>query len=177
MLVRMNRNGKAGGLLLEARRRAGLTQAALAERAGVTQSMISAYETGAREPSMSTLERLVAAAGLVLDLRVECATPESTRLHGPLGRRLVMHRDEVIAAAAAHGASNVRVFGSVARAEEDADSDIDLLIDLEPDVGLFGLMRLRRELEDVLGIHVDVVPDGGLKPGVMEAVMTDALAL
>lgn len=49
--------------LREARRRAGLTQAALAQRAGTSQATVSAYERGSKEPSVETLDRLLAAAG------------------------------------------------------------------------------------------------------------------
>lgn len=58
----------AGGVLREARLRAGLTQRALAERAGVAQPVIAAYEAGRRQPSVPTLLRLVRAAGQRLDL-------------------------------------------------------------------------------------------------------------
>ncbi|HEY6746335.1 MAG TPA: helix-turn-helix transcriptional regulator, partial [Mycobacteriales bacterium] len=61
----------AGSVLRAARKAAGLTQAELARRAGVTQSVISAYEAGRREPSVATLSRLVDAAGATLRLHVE----------------------------------------------------------------------------------------------------------
>lgn len=61
----------AGDLLRLARAKAGLTQAALAERAGVTQTLISAYENGRRQPTLPTLLRLLDAAGLELRTRLE----------------------------------------------------------------------------------------------------------
>jgi len=64
-----------GTLLRDARRRCGLTQAELARRAGVTQSVISAYESGARQPSLPTLARLVAAIGLELAIGVRKPVP------------------------------------------------------------------------------------------------------
>ncbi len=75
------------------------------------------------------------------------------------------------------GASNIAVFGSVARKEDHADSDIDLLVDLDPDVGLFALLRMRRIAEDVLGRRVDLVPRSDLKPDLTEAVRREAIAL
>jgi len=57
-----------GATLREARRRAGLSQAALAERTGTSQATISAYETGAKQPSISTLTRLLAATGHSLEI-------------------------------------------------------------------------------------------------------------
>jgi transcriptional regulator with XRE-family HTH domain len=61
----------AWALLQEARRRSGLTQAELARRAGVPQSTVAKIERGRRDPSLSTLERLVRAAGL--ELRIQLA--------------------------------------------------------------------------------------------------------
>ena len=79
--------------------------------------------------------------------------------------------------AAKHGAGNLRLFGSTARGEDRSDSDIDLVVHLEPWVGLIGLARLQRELEEILGARVDLVPDDGLKPEVRAAVERDAVAL
>jgi len=69
----------------------------------------------------------------------------------------------VLATARRHGAGNVRVFGSVARGEDQPGSDIDLLVDLAPGTGLFSLGALERELSEVLGSHVDVVPSDSLR--------------
>ena len=69
--LRMSSNTpSAGAVIREARRRVGLSQAELGRRAEVTQSVVSAYESGARQPSVPTLTRLVDAAGLRLDLQV-----------------------------------------------------------------------------------------------------------
>ena len=59
----------AGALLLDARRRSGLTQAQLAERAGVVRPLISQYETGKKDPSVSMLARLVDACGMELRMQ------------------------------------------------------------------------------------------------------------
>lgn len=64
--------------------------------------------------------------------------------------------------AADHGASNVRVFGSVARGSAGPESDIDLLVDFEPGRSLVDHVGLWRDLEDLLGRPVDVVSSGGL---------------
>ena len=61
-----------------------------------------------------------------------------------------------------HGASNVRVFGSVARGDSTAASDVDLLVDMEPGRSLFDLAGLWRELESVLKRRVDIISAGGL---------------
>lgn len=116
----------AATLLREARRRAGLTPVALARRAGVTQSVVSAYASGSRRPSLSTLERLVGATGLELDLRLRRPRSRLRRLTGPPGRRLRAHRGAVRDVAARHGVTHVRDFGSAARGEDTALSDVDL---------------------------------------------------
>ena len=68
-----------------------------------------------------------------------------------------------MAVAARHHASRVRLFGSVARGDEGPDSDIDLLVDFSQGSSLFDLMRMTRELQELLGHSVDVVSVGGLK--------------
>ncbi|GAA5152440.1 nucleotidyltransferase [Pseudonocardia eucalypti] len=75
------------------------------------------------------------------------------------------------------GARNVRVFGSVARAEDGQESDIDLLVDLDDGVGLISLAGLRRELTELLKVSVDVVPAAMLKPGVRVEVLAEAVPL
>jgi predicted nucleotidyltransferase len=66
-------------------------------------------------------------------------------------------RAELIGIAAQHGASNVRVFGSVARGDANSASDIDLLVELEPARSLFDLGGLCEDLQDALGRKVDVI--------------------
>jgi uncharacterized protein len=81
----------------------------------------------------------------------------------PLRSLISARREQVMAVAARHHANRVRVFGSVARGDDRPDSDIDLLVDFAPDSSLFDLMRMTRELEELLGHPVDVVSTGGLK--------------
>jgi uncharacterized protein len=81
----------------------------------------------------------------------------------PLRSLVSARREQVMAVAARHHANRVRVFGSVARGDDRPDSDIDLLVDFTPDSSLFDLMRMARELEELLGHPVDVVSAGGLK--------------
>jgi predicted nucleotidyltransferase len=86
-------------------------------------------------------------------------------------------RDEILRVAAQHGASNVRVFGSVARGEADAASDVDLLVDLEAGRSLFDHVALCLALEELLGRRVDVATDGALKPRIRDRVLREALPL
>ena len=169
--------GTASRALHEARLRAGLTQTELARRAAVTQSVISAYESGARQPSLPVLERLVAATGLELELRVRKAPSPLSRLTGPLGRKVRAQRAEIKRLSAKAGVTNLRVFGSVARGQETAHSDVDLLVDLNTDTGLFALVALRGELERLLEAGVDLVPADSLKDGVRQNALRDTVSL
>jgi hypothetical protein len=140
--------------------------------------VISVYESGRREPALSTLERLVAATGHRLILGLETDPDVRPGLPDtPLGRRLRQRRAAVLAAASRHGASNVRVFGSVARGEDTSASDIDLLVDLVPETGLFSIGRLEREISEVLGVHVDVAPSDSLLPAVRAEAEAEAIEL
>jgi len=167
----------AGALLRKARRQTGLSQVELAMRAGVTQSVISAYESGHRQPAIPALAALVDAAGYELVVDVRRQPRRLGRLSGPVGRRVRRRRHDLIAAAAAHGVRNLRVFGSVARGEDRPDSDVDLLADLPPDLGLFELGRVEAELEAILGSRVDLIPADDLKLGTRERVERDLVAL
>lgn len=86
-------------------------------------------------------------------------------------------REEILLIAARHGARNVRIFGSVARDEAGRDSDVDVLVDLEPGRSLFDLGGLLMELQDLLGCRVDVVTEKGLRPRIRERVLREALPL
>jgi hypothetical protein len=154
-----------------------MTQAELARRAGVTQSVISAYESGRRQPALPTLLSLVAATGHDVDLRLRRRPAAGGALTGPLGRRVRLRRDELKRLAAVHGVADVRVFGSVARGTDRPDSDIDLLVDVTPGTGIFALGRLRAELEDLLGAPVDLVPQGDVKPDVRARAEREAVSL
>ena len=168
---------RSGSLLREARQHAGLSQAELAQRARTTQSVVSAYESATRQPSLPMLNRLVAATGLELDVRVRRSRPSSSPLQGPLGRRIRTHRREMKRIAARYGLTNLRVFGSVARGEEAPGSDIDLLVDIASGVGLLTLARCQHELQSLLQGAVDLVPARDLKPSVARAVFADAVPL
>ena len=72
-------------------------------------------------------------------------------------------REDILRIASRRGAYNVRVFGSVARGEADAKSDIDLLVDLEPGRSLFDLGGLLMDLQNLLGHEVDVETERGLR--------------
>lgn len=66
--------------------------------------------------------------------------------------------------AARHHATNLRVFGSIARGVDTLDSDVDLLVSFDPDASLVDQAGLIADLEELLGVHVDVVSDRALTP-------------
>jgi len=86
------------------------------------------------------------------------------------------HKSDILRVATAHGASNVRVFGSVARGTATPASDVDLLVDFQPGRTLVDHVRLWRELEALLGTSVDVISAGGLTER-DDDIRADALAL
>jgi predicted nucleotidyltransferase len=86
-------------------------------------------------------------------------------------------RETILCICAKHGARNVRVFGSVARGEADEQSDIDLLVDMEPGRTLLDLGGLLMDLQALLGQNVDVVTERGLKPRIRERVLAEAVTL
>jgi predicted nucleotidyltransferase len=87
-------------------------------------------------------------------------------------------REQVLAVAAKHGASNVRVFGSVVRGEDTPESDIDFLIDYDPEqVTPWFPGGLLMDLQDLLGRRVDVLTEQGISPLIRERVLAEAKPL
>ncbi|MBI3321979.1 MAG: nucleotidyltransferase family protein [Candidatus Omnitrophica bacterium] len=94
-----------------------------------------------------------------------------------LQERIRDHRAEILRLAAKYGARNMRVFGSVARGDARPDSDIDVLVDLEPGHSLLDLGGLLIELQELLGCHVDVVTPQGIRPRLRERILREAISL
>jgi predicted nucleotidyltransferase len=86
-------------------------------------------------------------------------------------------KDEILRIAARHGASNVRVFGSVARGEARADSDVDFLVELEEGRSLFDLGGLLMDLETLLGRRVEVVTEKALHWYIKDRILHEAQSL
>lgn len=86
-------------------------------------------------------------------------------------------RDDILKLAHQYGAYNVRVFGSIARGEADSESDIDLLVDMEPGRSLLDMGGLLMDLRELLGTSVDLVTETNLKQRIRERVLQEAIPL
>lgn len=144
-------------LLRVARLAAGATQREFAASLGIAQPNLAAIESGRRTVSAEYLAELLEAAGYRPSLALARA------------------RDQVLESAAKYGFSNVRVFGSIAAGTDDFGSDIDLLVDAPPAIGIeFGL--LADDIEQLTGFPVDLLID---RPGktFIEAIRPMAVAV
>jgi len=90
---------------------------------------------------------------------------------------LSSHREELLRIAAAHKASNVRVFGSVARGDAHFGSDIDFIVDLGDGATLLDLGGIQSGFEDALGCRVDVGGASALKDEMRDRVLAEAVPL
>ena len=89
----------------------------------------------------------------------------------------ILNKTKIKQIASSHGAFNVRLFGSVARGDETKDSDVDMLVDMEPGRSLFDLMMLKEELEEELGRRVDIVTEKSLNRHIKEKILLEAITL
>jgi hypothetical protein len=83
----------------------------------------------------------------------------------------------IIALATRHGARGIRVYGSVARGQATDKSDLDLLVDWEPDRSLLDVVGLKQDLEDLLGVTVDLGSERGLHWFIRDEVLREAVPL
>jgi hypothetical protein len=100
----------------------------------------------------------------------------AARTNASLRLLLEERREEINAPVAQHRGHRARLFGSVARGEDQPGSDIDLLVDFDPDSSLLDLLHISQALSDLLGSPVDVVSSGGLKPR-DRAILDEAIEL
>jgi predicted nucleotidyltransferase len=90
---------------------------------------------------------------------------------------LQSHAEQIRAIADRYGVSNVRVFGSVARGTATADSDLDLLVDVQPGRGYFDLAGFALDIEDLLGVFTQVATPNGLSSRMRARILADAVPL
>lgn len=87
------------------------------------------------------------------------------------------HRTAIEALAQRYGAHDIRIFGSVARGDTTESSDLDLLVRFDPERSLFDHGGLLMDLQDLLGVKVDVIDEEGMRPRFRTQVMKEAVAL
>ena len=87
------------------------------------------------------------------------------------------YRSEILQIAIKYGAEQVRIFGSMARGDADAASDVDVLVDLDPGRSLLDLSGLLMELKELLGCRIDVATEAGLRGRIRDRVLREAVPL
>lgn len=164
-------------LIVEARHRGGLTQGELAQRSGTSQATLSRYESGDAVPTISTLERIIAATGATLTL---AAVPASRVADVRSARmsKLRQNKKQILAILKKHNARNPQVFGSVARGDDGPNSDIDLLVDVDMHKqDLFDVFHIELELEELLGEKVEITPRSIIDPQIHKHAIEEAVPL
>lgn len=141
----ITRYGQCANQVLELREAAALSQAQLAARSGVAQPNIAAYEAGRRRASPAMIARLRA-----------CLRPRPSEA-------VAAHRDEIVATLARYGMTGARVFGSVSRGSDEPGSDLDLLVDVGPDFDVLDLIDGAAQVEEIVGVGVDIVTSRSLR--------------
>lgn len=126
-----------------------MSQRELAQAAGVPQSTVAGVESSRRQPSVAMLERLLAAAGF----RFKPTLVNTVRP----SKLLELHRDEVTRLLGRYPISQTWIFGSVARGDDRPDSDLDLLVEVDPEASFADYVDLEDTLATLLGCPVDVV--------------------
>lgn len=147
-------------IVRRARQLGGLTQQELAQRMSVPQSTISAYERGVRVPSVTTLERMIDAAGLRLTWGLThggSGGGAMATLSGPIGRRLVERLDEVMTELTERGFTGSRVVGPVATGTEQPHEHLVIVVD-ETQQSLAQVLAANGMLGLLLGCPVTVMP-------------------
>ena len=95
----------------------------------------------------------------------------------PLRELVDAHRSEIKHIVARHHGRSVAIFGSVARGDERPGSDIDFLVELAPGTRPFEILRLGAELEEALGVSVDVGTPESLRPSLRATALAEAITL
>lgn len=157
--------------LAQARRTAGLSQAEVARAVGLDRTAISKIESGHRQVEALELARLASVLLRPVDWFVR---DDALRLDIAKLRRV---RGQILRIAGDRGATNIRVFGSVARGDTRPDSDVDFLVDMEPGRSLLDRAGLMAELQELLGRHVDVATVATLLDRVRERALREAVPL
>ena len=90
---------------------------------------------------------------------------------------LARQREAILEIAQRHGAHDIRIFGSMARGDGTESSDVDFIVRFEPGRTLFDHGSLLMDLQDLLGVEVDIISEGGMRPRFREHVLKEAIPL
>lgn len=120
---------------------------------------------------------LLEAAGFEPEVMLHDLAGDRRPFTGPLGRRVQRRRARARALLQERGYRNAGVFGSVARGTDGPASDLDIVVDLPAEGGLIELNRAAIDLEDLLGVRVDLIPRSGLRPRIAATVASEVVPL
>jgi predicted nucleotidyltransferase len=162
-------------LLIKARKSSLLTQKEVAERAGTHQSAVAKYEAGTKTPSVDTLIRLLKANGfdLVLDVKKARRIQKRSELY----KKVQSHRGEIRSLLHAAGATNIRIFGSVARGEDNERSDLDILVQRVEGAKYLDIYKCHHAIKKMVGVRVDIGIENLLTTDVRKSALRDAIPL
>lgn len=161
---------RSAELVRSARSRAGLTQTELGARAGITQSVVSAYEGGRRQPAYPMLAHLCAAAGFRVLVDLVPLGPAGLREEEDQVEALRRRRGPILETVGRFGGTDVRVVLGEA-------GYLDVLLTLPPDVGPHTYAALERALTGLLGLRVALIRPEALTPQVRALVERAALPI
>jgi predicted nucleotidyltransferase len=132
---------------------------------------------GAKNHVNAALATQYAGVGRPYHFQPTHSTRISRRIPMSTLEKIVARRDEILAVMSTHGASNPRLFGSVARGEDRPESDIDLLVDMESGRTLIDLIGLQQDLESRLGRRVDLLTPPALNRHMRDRILAEARTL
>lgn len=150
-----------------------MTQAALARKIGIDRTVLAKIESGSRRIGAIELADLARGLGVPIERLFEASGRKPRRIDQVVRSK----RAAILRAAKKWGASNVRVFGSVATGTAGPDSDVDFLVDFEPDRGLMAQAGLALELEEILGCKVDLGTPNALCDTIRNRILREAVPL
>ncbi len=91
--------------------------------------------------------------------------------------KLKKYRKDISKIASLHGAKNIKVFGSVVRGEQNQNSDIDFVVEMEKERTILNRIALMQDLKKLLGQEVDVVTYKSLREKIKHEIFKDAVEL
>ena len=162
-------------MLINARKSSLLTQQQVADRAGTSQTAVNRYERGVQTPSVDTLKRLLKANGfdLVLDVKKTRAIGERSDLY----RKVMENRGRIKYLLTKAGATNIRIFGSVARGEDNDLSDLDILVQRVEGRNVLDIYKCHHAIKRLLGVRVDIGIEHLLTTEVRKSAVRDSIPL